>query len=205
MRYQGRITSWKDDKGFGFITPNMGGDPVFVHIKAFTSRQRRPAENAIVTFDLISDAKGRPQAQAVAYVDERRTARTAPSGPSKLPTLTAGLFLVFMAFLALTSRLPLAVLGIYIGTSLLTFIAYYMDKSAARNGDWRTQESTLHLLAIMGGWPGALVAQNRLRHKSRKISFQLVFWATVLMNCGALGWLLSANGKQLLRSVLGTA
>ena len=35
MRLQGRITTWKDDKGLGFITPAGGGEPVFLHVKAF--------------------------------------------------------------------------------------------------------------------------------------------------------------------------
>ncbi|MDP3638593.1 MAG: DUF1294 domain-containing protein, partial [Azonexus sp.] len=81
--------------------------------------------------------------------------------------------------------------------------AYALDKSAAQGGRWRTQESTLHLLALIGGWPGALIAQNRLRHKSRKTSFQLVFWMTVLLNCGGLGWLLSTPGNPVLRSAFG--
>ncbi|MBL8421498.1 MAG: DUF1294 domain-containing protein, partial [Dechloromonas sp.] len=68
----------------------------------------------------------------------------------------------------------------------------------------RTAESTLHLLSLVGGWPGALVAQNRLRHKSRKASFLVAFWATVMLNCGFLGWLLTAHGGRVLRMVLGT-
>lgn len=205
MRYQGKITTWKDDQGFGFITPNMGGEPVFVHIKAFANRQRRPAGSEIVTYEMASDGKGRLQARNVAYVSERRAAPRSSSGPSRLPLVIAALFLVFIAFFGLTARVPLGLLGLYLGASLVTFIAYAIDKSAAQSGRWRTQESTLHLLALIGGWPGALIAQNRLRHKSRKASFLLVFWATVLVNCGSLIWLLSTTGGQVLHSTLGIA
>ncbi|WJG09423.1 DUF1294 domain-containing protein [Aliiglaciecola sp. LCG003] len=76
----------------------------------------------------------------------------------------------------------------YIGISLVTFLAYLIDKSAAQEGRWRTKESTLHLFALLGGWPGALVAQNWLRHKSKKTSFRLVFCCTVVLNCSGLGW-----------------
>ena len=205
MRYQGKITSWKDDQGFGFITPNMGGEPVFVHIKAFANRQRRPAGSEIVTYEIASDTRGRLQARNVAYVSERRAAPRSSSGPSRLPLVIAALFLVFVAFIGLTARVPLGLLGLYAGASLVTFIAYAIDKSAAQSGRWRTQESTLHLLALIGGWPGALIAQNRLRHKSRKGSFLLVFWVTVLLNCGGLIWLLSTAGGRVLRSTLGIA
>lgn len=72
--------------------------------------------------------------------------------------------------------------------SCVTFIAYAFDKSAAIKGRQRTPEQTLHLLELLGGWPGALIAQNLFRHKSRKASFQIAFWAIVLLNCAALSW-----------------
>jgi uncharacterized membrane protein YsdA (DUF1294 family) len=152
---------------------------------------------------MASDTKGRLQARNVAYVSERRAAPRSSSGPSRLPLVLAALFLVFVAFIGLTARVPLGLLGLYAGASLVTFIAYAIDKSAAQSGRWRTQESTLHLLALIGGWPGALIAQNRLRHKSRKGPFLLAFWVTVLLNCGGLIWLLSTAGGQVLRSTLG--
>jgi uncharacterized membrane protein YsdA (DUF1294 family) len=91
-------------------------------------------------------------------------------------------------------NLLLLFLLVYLAASSITFIAYAWDKSAAKNGRWRTQESTLHLLSLVGGWPGALVAQKTLRHKSRKQSFQFTFWVTVAINCSALGWALSSFG-----------
>ena len=80
--------------------------------------------------------------------------------------------------------------------SLLTFIAYAIDKSAAKAQRWRTPETTLHLLALAGGWPGALLAQRWLRHKSAKRKFLAVFWLTVLLNVAGLVMLCAAWGLR---------
>nr|MBL8411966.1 cold shock and DUF1294 domain-containing protein [Dechloromonas sp.] len=203
MRYQGRITSWKDDKGFGFITPNGGGEPLFVHVSALANRHRRPQGNELVTYEVGHDARGRLQARNVGFVGEH----SAPTGGNKsrspFPPLFALGFLAFVAAMAMLGRLPPIIPGIYVVTSILAFLAYGLDKSAAKRNAWRTKESTLHLFALLGGWPGALAAQRVLRHKSAKTSFQIVFWASVALNCGALGWLLSASGASVLRATLG--
>lgn len=116
--------------------------------------------------------------------------------------MLALLFFAFVGACALAGKLPLAVVGLYAVASLLAFAVYAWDKAAAQGGRWRTQERTLHMIALFGGWPGALVAQRVLRHKSSKASFQVTFWATVLINCGVLGWLLTARGAGVLRTVL---
>jgi uncharacterized membrane protein YsdA (DUF1294 family)/cold shock CspA family protein len=202
MRYKGTITNWRDDQGFGFISPHAGGADVFVHIKSFAHRQRRPVGNETVTYELKRDAKGRARAERVAFVGERAASATSPNRTNASLVLAAA-FLVFVTGSMLAGKLPPAVLWLYLGASLVTFAAYTLDKSAAKRDQWRTQESTLHLFALVGGWPGALAAQRLLRHKSKKRSFQIVFWATVLLNCAALGWLFSAAGTEALRIVLG--
>jgi uncharacterized membrane protein YsdA (DUF1294 family) len=98
---------------------------------------------------------------------------------------------------AWSGRMPWALVGLYAAASFVTFMVYGFDKSAAMHDRWRTSESRLHLLALVGGWPGALLAQGLLRHKSSKASFQLVFWITVVLNCGLLVWLLSSAGAPL--------
>ena len=82
-------------------------------------------------------------------------------------------------------RLPEArttALGIYGVMSVFCFIAYYRDKRKAIKRQWRTPEATLHLLELLGGWPGGLIAQLALRHKVKKISYQLTFWTIVLLH-----------------------
>lgn len=202
MRHQGRITTWKDDKGFGFITPNGGGDQVFLHVSSLASRQGRPVGNEAVTYELAIDGKGRSQAKAVAFVGKDRTPPAAP-GRGILAPIFAACFLLVVVALILTGHLPLIVLGFYLVLSLIAFFAYAIDKWAAKNDRWRTQESTLHLFSLLGGWPGALAAQRLLRHKSVKASFQTGFWATVVINCGALGWLVSPSGTDTLRAIVG--
>ena len=74
----------------------------------------------------------------------------------------------------------------YLFFSALTFLVFARDKFSAQAKRWRTRESTLHLLALIGGWPGAWIAQQVLRHKAQKKSFRFVFWMTAIANSCAL-------------------
>ncbi|MFO2463548.1 DUF1294 domain-containing protein [Pseudomonas sp. 15FMM2] len=78
-----------------------------------------------------------------------------------------------------TSLIPLTAYGI---VSVLTFLLYWSDKRKAQSDSWRTPEKVLHALELAGGWPGGLVAQQVFRHKTRKVSYQMVFWAIVLLH-----------------------
>ncbi len=82
----------------------------------------------------------------------------------------------------------LMILGAYGLASLVTFIAYGLDKRAARLGRRRTPEGTLHTLELLGGWPGALAAQRVFRHKTVDRGFLAVFWLIVTLH--VFGWAL---------------
>ena len=127
----------------------------------------------------------------------RRTRNTRPAAwpDATRPgaALTWGLLLAWAALLGWglwAQRLPLAVAGLLLVLSLLTFCVYWHDKRAAQKGRWRTAEDTLHLLSLLGGWPGACLAHRVLRHKSRKLAFRVIYWATMATHCALLlGWL----------------
>lgn len=107
-------------------------------------------------------------------------------------------FLLLALALAVLWKPPAWIALVYLLASAITFLVYAKDKSAARRGRWRTAESTLHLLALAGGWPGALLAQHLLRHKSAKTDFRAVFWATVVLNVAGLVFLSSPWSRNLL-------
>ncbi|TVP45889.1 MAG: DUF1294 domain-containing protein [Gemmatimonadales bacterium] len=88
---------------------------------------------------------------------------------------------------------PVSVLMAYCVLSCAGFALYLHDKRAARSGAMRMRERTLHVVDLLGGWPGGLLAQDRVRHKTGKAAFQLVFWMTVAVNCAVLAWLLRAG------------
>ena len=77
------------------------------------------------------------------------------------------------------SRMPLLA---YTVASLVAFGLYWYDKQQARTGQWRTPENVLHGVEPLGGWPGALVAQQVFRHKTRKVSYQVFFWLIVALH-----------------------
>jgi uncharacterized membrane protein YsdA (DUF1294 family)/cold shock CspA family protein len=184
MRHKGRLSEWNDARGFGFATPVGGGDRVFIHIKAFGNRLRRPAIGEIVVYDLVRDAQGRPQGANVTFSGTRAPQPSTPR-PGAGSLIFAAVFLAFVAGTALTGLLPWFALAVYGAASAITYVVYAWDKSAAENDRRRVPESTLQLWSLFGGWPGALLAQKTLRHKSRKQSFQVVFRAAVVVNCAA--------------------
>ncbi|MEQ8484669.1 MAG: cold shock and DUF1294 domain-containing protein [Pseudomonadales bacterium] len=184
MRQQGRIETWQDDRGFGFITPERGNQRLFVHIKSFRRGGRRPVVGASVSYLVRRDGEGRLQATQVAFTD---ASMAAPAPADQLAAVAvAAIGILGVAIATTLGRLPVWVLLLYTGASLLAFLAYALDKSAAHRGRWRVSEKTLHALSLAGGWPGALIAQRWLRHKSKKVSFQTTFWVTVAVNVAAL-------------------
>jgi uncharacterized membrane protein YsdA (DUF1294 family)/cold shock CspA family protein len=191
VRHQGKLTDWKDEKGFGFVTPRGGGPKVFVHIKSFSNRQRRPVGNELVTYELTSDSHGRPQGVNITFVGDRKSSPQAPApGPGTGSLIFTAVFFGFVVGAVVTGNLPFVAPIVYFAMSCVTYLFYSYDKAAAQAGRRRTPESTLHLLSLIGGWPGAMVAQRKLRHKTQKLEFQTAFWLTVGLNCIAVVLLL---------------
>lgn len=121
---------------------------------------------------------------------------------NKSSTPIAFVFLGLVTGASFIGYTPKVVLWIYLGASFITFCIYAKDKSAAKKGKWRTPEQTLHVYAFLCGWPGALIAQQWLRHKSQKRSFRIVFWITVLLNIGIFIWLHTNKAKGYLQGVV---
>lgn len=115
----------------------------------------------------------------------RRVVRARNDNPAQWGTASYFAIPAFFVVFALTTliwKVPSWVAGLYLGASMVCFVFYAMDKSAATAESWRISEDTLLALGLVGGWPGAIVAQQVLRHKSNKASFRAKFWATVIAN-----------------------
>lgn len=191
----GKISSWNDEKGFGFITPNSGGKSIFIHINDYSKRHHRPMHGLSVIYSLSKDTKGRLRATNVH--PEKGHKKVTKAGKQKLLSVFISCAFIFTIIgLVLVNKLNSIILVFYIVVSVLTFGLYAKDKSAAQKGKWRTPESTLHFFSLVGGWPGAAIAQSQLRHKSNKLSFRVVYWFTVIINCIILSWLLTPEGTQ---------
>jgi uncharacterized membrane protein YsdA (DUF1294 family) len=81
--------------------------------------------------------------------------------------------------------------------SVACFIAYGLDKRRATNGGRRVSERTLHLMAFLGGWPGAWIGQQQFRHKTQKVAFRIVFWIVVAVHVALVGAVAYALEKSL--------
>lgn len=105
---------------------------------------------------------------------------------SWLPAFLGLTALVAIIASALGGYLPRQIGIVSLFASVIAFVAYAVDKARASRNAWRISEANLHILALCGGWPGALAAQHLLRHKNRKQEFQVTFWGTVALNIGAM-------------------
>ncbi len=194
-----KVVEWNTERGFGFV--DDGRRRIFVHIRDFVTRHAAPTVGATVTFELGADPQGRPCARNVRTVSWCGGLRLV-----HFPILAALLLVPAVAVYHLAP--PTLARGVAYGVaaaSVVTFLAYFEDKRRAQRADWRTPERTLHVMALLGGWPGAFLAQRTFRHKSAKVSFLVVFWLTVglyqiVAIDGLLGWRLLGQISNWVRS-----
>jgi uncharacterized membrane protein YsdA (DUF1294 family)/cold shock CspA family protein len=186
MRFEGRVKSWNSERGFGFIEPTLGGQEVFLHISAVPTSLRPPKIGQAFTFEVELNREGKKRAANLGVAPPLRTTgrtrstRATCSSPASI--IAIPLFLAIFVVVAALWHVSIWVGVGYLALSVISVIAYATDKSAARTGEWRSSEESLLLLGLAGGWPGAILAQQLLRHKTRKASFQSAFWGTVVLN-----------------------
>lgn len=208
-KFQGTLTNWNDDRGFGFIKPDGGGQDIFVNIKAFGRVSERPTNGAKLSFEVELGAEGKKRATRVEYIRSagaigqrtqpakrsRRPASAASTGASwpVLALVSFAIFAVLYAWATFRWGVHYSVLLGYLALSGWTYVMYMHDKTAAELGEWRVSEGGLHLLGLLGGWPGANLAQHFLRHKSKKTSFRVKHWVMVCLNLGVFAFMAS-NG-----------
>ena len=197
----GTISKWNDKKGFGFISPKSGGKSVFTHISDFSKRHKSPIQGLEVQYVISTDQKGRKCAVNVRPLKGHK--KNSPALKQRL--ISVVLFICFacvLSFLYKSKLIPIELLGFYAIMSIIAFIMYAKDKGAAERGTWRISESTLHTISLIGGWPGAAIAQSYLRHKSKKISFRVTYWVTVIVNCSAMWWLTTPSGSMWFKDIM---
>lgn len=169
----GRIVEWSRERGFGYV--ENGGRRVFLHFREFAERHKAPEVGDRVRFSMGLDRQGRSCATRAVHVNDGGTFKRR-DGLILLLLLAAPVSALFHDW---EYRVCAWVLGWCAALSGFTYLVYAWDKRLARIKAWRVPEILLHLLEIHGGWPGAFIAQRRLRHKNRKLSYQIVFWLIV--------------------------
>lgn len=168
-KLHGTLVKWNDSRGFGFIQPDVPGPDVFAHISCFDKKVRRPNEGDPMLYTL-SESGDRPQASYA------RVAHTTVPTPERIAMATAAVgCMVLLLYVTGLASFSLPFVG-YLFMSLLTFAVYWADKRRAELGQWRITETALHVLEMLGGWPGGVLAQIALRHKTRKLDYQIIFW-----------------------------
>lgn len=168
------MVEWHADKGFGWLQFENKG--LFLHRRDFSGFHHAPKVGEEIRFNWGLDAKCRACAQNAVQVRE-------VSDVGLVRLCLMGALLVPPAYAWQQMGWEIWMLAAYVCTmSPITYAAYASDKRKARKEAWRTPEVLLHLLELAGGWPGAWVAQRRMRHKCSKNSYQFEFWLIICIH-----------------------
>lgn len=193
MEHLGKVIEWRDDRGFGFITPLQDGAVrVFFHIRNYRQSGRRPELGELVKYSAHPQG-GRWKATAVSRaVPGSKSPASWPGKqarawriPSSIQIMLVAGYIGGLCWAVGVGRLPVECLFLMFGMSAIAYVVYAFDKDAARKGNQRIPETALHLLELGSGWPGALLAQLRLRHKTSKRSYRIAFWSMTMANIAA--------------------
>ena len=183
MRLNGVLIKWNVDKGYGFVQLASSNQQMFAHITEFENRRRTPKVGDEVSFNLQKQSDGKFRAIDVAYVRETMDWFLLP-----IIVIAMG-YIAAVGYASLETQLPVQISWTFALLSAITYLFYAVDKRAAQKSKQRTPENVLHWFSVLGGWPGALIAQQQFRHKTRKNSFRVVFYLTVIVNVAAVSYL----------------
>ena len=176
IKLTARIVEWDHARGRGTISFEKHRIPL--QRDDFLVHHTRPEVGDVVEFRLGRDEAGRITAQEVEHRNDGGRIRFWHL-LELLVLMAAPGYALFQLADRNDWRL---VVGCVLGLSTVGFLLYWLDKLRARHGQWRVAESSLHLVAFLGGWPGAFLAQRHFRHKTGKVRFQLVFWLIVTLH-----------------------
>lgn len=196
-RHEGRLVSWDDARGFGFIEAADFAQPVFVHAKFLRDRHRRPVAGDRLTFALGVGRDGGPAANDVELAGAAPPPPKAPPPRSMLDVsrlLAAVAILVGAGLTFAIGRAPIWFPGLYFVMTFGSGLAYWLDKVFAREQRTRVRESMLHFADAFFGIAGGLFVQHVFRHKTRKRGFtaitRLIFIAHATLLALVLGGLI---------------
>ncbi|WP_395748825.1 DUF1294 domain-containing protein [Prosthecobacter sp.] len=174
QQHTARVIEWDADKGYGWL--KFEDKRLFLHRRDFSRWHHVPKVGEEIRFTWGLDAKQRACAQNAVQVRE-------VAAVSVWALLVLGALLVAPVYAWRQTGWEMWMLAAYVGVvSVMTYAAYRSDKRKARKNAWRTPETILHLLELAGGWPGAWVAQRRLRHKCSKKFYQFEFWLIICLH-----------------------
>ena len=193
------IAEWNAAKGFGWL--QFGDRRLFLHVRDLERGSVTPRVGDVIRFTVGCDSQGRPCATRA--ISSRRR-HEMPVGSL---LLLAGLLVLPAVAL---DRLPIdlwRLVAYVVVISAITYRAYAEDKRRARTNAWRIAESSLHLMEMLGGWPGAWLAQMWLRHKSSKKGYQFIFWGIILIHQVAAfdslqGWKIAQEIVEMVQRVV---
>ncbi len=154
----------------------FGNQKLFLHVGDFAERHRVPQKGDRIRFVVGTDTQGRPCA--------KRATQVRDGGRITVSNWIVLVSLLVMPVLALKELRydPRIAFGYLVLISAVAFGYNAYDKRRSRSKEWRVSEAALHFLELIGGWPGAFLAQRHLRHKCSKTSYQVIFWGIVVLH-----------------------
>ena len=171
-----QLIEWYEDRGFGFIANEGEDGRIFLHSRELSNGHTPPSPGDSIAFVMGSDPQGRPQA-----VQATNLSSTSKMTMGNWATLLILLVLPITAFFKISIPVEFYWTAVIAPiASLVTYVFYSRDKKMAVTGGFRISELRLHVLELIGGWPGAFIAQRCFRHKCSKGSYKFIFWVIVL-------------------------
>ena len=184
----GRVSQWDTAKGLGFVQPDGGGERLLLRRADLQGRlrTREPQVGEPLRFCVSQDQRRALQVHSTAPPPAPVAAAPRAGGPNSNRLLVIPVFALLLGALHWEHPLPRAVPTLYSALSMALVLVYGMDKWAARRGAARVAPWSLHVVAVMGGWPGALIGQQLFRHKTTEPLFLRITWAMAALNIALL-------------------